>query len=59
MNDYEDTAFGKEAQLALSEIADRPNIMEAPFAWLENYVPTKDKPKPLVAAQPNTDTLQR
>ena len=59
MNDYEDTAFGKEAQLALSEIADRPNIVEAPFAWLENYVPTKDKPKPLVAAQPYTDTLQR
>lgn len=53
---YEDTAYGKEAQLALADIANRPDVVEAPFAWLENYVPTKDKPKPLVAAQPNTDT---
>lgn len=59
MENYEDTAYGQEAKTALAAIADRPDTVEAPFAWLENYVPTKNKPKPLVAAQPHSDTIQR
>jgi outer membrane protein assembly factor BamD (BamD/ComL family) len=56
---YEDTAYAQEAQVALSGIANHPDVVEAPFAWLENYVPAKDRPKPLVAAAPSSDTIQR
>lgn len=60
MKNYDDTQFSREANLALAAIADRPNVRDVPFAWIENYVPTQKKAKPLVARNPTaTDTIRR
>jgi hypothetical protein len=60
MKNYDDTQFAREANLALAAIVDRPNVREVPFAWIENYVPTQKKAKPLVARNPTaTDTIRR